>query len=344
MLVSIYIIIIRQKLPRGYFYLWLPMLLFIGITGGISRNEHAIQRSLIFITPILVGWATSSLRFEKEDISWVYRWIKVVAFFVLAIIFLKVVIFETAERGHLPGESIACVGLAWILFSYWRLTHDHLGLFVTILLLLVPFFAISRGPFVAGVLCVAFGLPFIGYWQFLLRIILLAGLLWVTVIAYQPLTEKMVYKGATLSDIFSSPGVLQTSGRLLAWEFMFNGILLRPFLGHGANASEEYLVGNTSDAFSHPHNDYLRLSYDYGIIGAVFFIGTFAVQFRRLLSKAQRTRGSVTRWEAYGAASLFFPFFLFMFVDNIVLYAAFFGNIHFLFIGMTESKRHCNKT
>ena len=84
---------------------------------------------------------------------------------------------------------------------------------------------------------------------------------------------------------------------------------------------------------THPHNDWLRFLYDYGIVGAGLFLLTVIAQVRHLLKKARMCEGEI-RTFFFGAASTFLPFVLMMFTDNIVLYAAFYGNLQFTIIGL----------
>jgi len=104
-------------------------------------------------------------------------------------------------------------------------------------------------------------------------------------------------------------------------------------VGHGANASEELILKLSEGQLTHPHNDWLRFLYDYGIVGAALFLLTVINQVRHLLKKAWNTEGEL-RTFFFAAASSFLPFVLMMFTDNIVLYAAFYGNLQFTIIGL----------
>jgi O-antigen ligase len=105
-----------------------------------------------------------------------------------------------------------------------------------------------------------------------------------------------------------------------------------PWFGHGANASESF-VKKLGGGLTHPHNDWLRLLYDYGYFGTVIFGICVLLQVRHLLKMGKRSFGE-RRILFFAAATSFISFSLFMFTDNIILYAAFFGNLQFTIMGM----------
>jgi O-antigen ligase len=145
--------------------------------------------------------------------------------------------------------------------------------------------------------------------------------------------EKMFMKGqGTLEDIGDEKN-LETSGRRHMAEVLLLEIAQKPWWGHGANASEELILKLSNGQLTHPHNDWLRFLYDYGIIGAALFLLTTINQVRHLLKKARISEGEI-RTFFFAAASSFLPFVLMMFTDNVVLYAAFYGNLQFTIIGL----------
>lgn len=136
----------------------------------------------------------------------------------------------------------------------------------------------------------------------------------------------------TLKDIGDEKN-LATSGRRYMAEILLVEIANKPWWGHGANASEELILKLSDGQLTHPHNDWLRFLYDYGAVGAGIFLLTMIAQVRHLLKKARHSKGEA-RTFFFAAASSFLPFALIMFTDNIVLYAAFYGNIQFTIIGL----------
>jgi len=156
----------------------------------------------------------------------------------------------------------------------------------------------------------------------------------VTIFYTERVQKKMFYSGSgTLQDIRLTNPDFFTAGRSYLWDHMIEEIKAKPIWGHGANASEEFVFSVTWGTLTHPHNDWLRLLYDYGVIGTCIFGFCLVAQVIHLLKRAKRTFGE-SRVLLYAGASSFLPFVLLMFTDNIILYAAFFGNLQFTILGL----------
>jgi O-antigen ligase len=149
----------------------------------------------------------------------------------------------------------------------------------------------------------------------------------------QRVQQKMFFSGhGTLADIRRDNEDFRTTGRSTMWDKMIPEIEEMPLLGHGANASEPF-VSRLTGGLTHPHNDWLRLLFDYGYVGAAVFAFCLLMQTAHAYVNAKRTVGEVSIF-FYAGASSFLSFFLFMFTDNIILYAAFFGNLQFTILGL----------
>jgi O-antigen ligase len=156
----------------------------------------------------------------------------------------------------------------------------------------------------------------------------------VTIFYTERVQKKMFYSGSgTLQDIRLTNPDFFTAGRSYLWDHMIEEIKAKPIWGHGANASEEFVFSVTWGTLTHPHNDWLRLLYDYGFVGTSVFVFCLVAQLIHLLKRAKRTFGE-SRILLYAGASSFLPFILLMLTDNIILYAAFFGNLQFTILGL----------
>jgi O-antigen ligase len=145
--------------------------------------------------------------------------------------------------------------------------------------------------------------------------------------------HKTFYSGSgTFQDVSRENPDFATSGRRNIWENMQAEIDKQPWFGHGANASEPF-VSKLTRGLTHPHNDWLRLLFDYGYFGTVIFGISLALQVLHLIRKGKQTSGE-TRILFFAGASSFIAFSLFMFTDNIILYASFFGNMQFTILGL----------
>jgi O-antigen ligase len=67
---------------------------------------------------------------------------------------------------------------------------------------------------------------------------------------------------------------LNTSGRYFMWSRLLEAWRQSPLFGHGAGASMRYLAANYYfDGFRQPHNEYLRLAVDGGLVAVLLWIG-----------------------------------------------------------------------
>lgn len=116
------------------------------------------------------------------------------------------------------------------------------------------------------------------------------------------------------------------------WELMDQEIMDKPLFGHGGNAQEDFIL-SYAGFYGQPHNDWLRLLFDYGYLGASIFAFCVLLQTFHAWKRARNTVGG-TRVLFYAGATAFLPFVLFMLTDNIILYVSFFGNLHFAILGL----------
>jgi O-antigen ligase len=150
--------------------------------------------------------------------------------------------------------------------------------------------------------------------------------------------KKMFYSGrGAIRDLALNNPDFRTLGRAKLWEKMEEEIKAKPWFGHGANAQEEFIL-DYAGYHGQPHNDWLRLLFDYGWLGTFVFALCLVLQTFHAWSKAGMTTGG-TRILFYAGASSFLPFVLFMFTDNIILYVSFFGNLHFAILGLAYASQ-----
>jgi O-antigen ligase len=98
-----------------------------------------------------------------------------------------------------------------------------------------------------------------------------------TVFLYQPLNNRF-FKG----DKHQFGGIsLNVTGRDALWSANWAWFKQRPVIGWGAGSSDQ-MTSALPGAFSgHPHNDYLRLLVDYGVVGLLLWIIGYALVLRR---------------------------------------------------------------
>lgn len=87
-----------------------------------------------------------------------------------------------------------------------------------------------------------------------------------------PLRERFLE-----GDVESVGGVsINVSGRDNVWSVVWQSGLTAPWIGHGAGSSEILLI-EQAFGVSHPHNEYLRIFHDFGLVGLLLWVWGFLV-------------------------------------------------------------------
>jgi O-antigen ligase len=237
----------------------------------------------------------------------------------------------------LATQSITA-SLLCCIFAVRYAMNEKKSLFQWIIGATIPFIALTRTAILASVLTIPLTFASLGLKKRLIFLVIV-GFLSISLFYTDRVQRKMFYSGSgTLQDLRLSNPNFFTTGRSRLWDLMIEEIKIKPVWGHGANASEEFVLSVTWGTLTHPHNDWLRLLYDYGLIGASIFAFCLVAQVVHLLKRVRRTFGN-SRILLYAGASSFLPFVLLMFTDNIILYATFFGNLQFTILGLVYAAR-----
>jgi len=333
-LVVAILVVLRQP-ARVLFpwWIWVPWSLFLIVYLTGAQAPHALQRTAMMLSPVVVGIAASAFRVTSAS-----GWATLKFLRVLGIAILFAIAWNTGflSTGILPeyGGSAASVMTASLLaaafateYSFGR--RSSLGWWGS--MQFVPFIALTR----TGIIATALTLPFcLGPVKLGKRILSLGLIAFGGILLFNSprMQARMFYSGAgTLSELsFENPD-FATSGRSIMWPEFTQEIEKKPWFGHGANKSE-ILADIVNPGIEHPHNDWLRLLYDYGFVGAALFGLTLLGQMLHALVASRKSRG-LAKVFFLVAASSFVVLPVFMLSDNIVLYAAFFGNLQFALLG-----------
>ena len=325
-------------------WLWAPWVLWVVAYLLFAEADNALQRGVMLLTPLVVGAGFSTLRVDAPLIDkfglWLHRffWIFIAAAGVSTGL---LVTGQLSERsGFAAGAITASLLAAWYAARYaggdWR------ALVYWAVLAAVPVLANTRTGMVAVALTLPLTLAPLAMTKRLIAaaVLVVAGL---GVFQMERIQNKMFYSGqGTVADAVT--GVLDllkgeepvsqdfaTSGRRYIYQALIDGLDEAYWLGHGANTTEAISLAFSEVA--HPHNDWLRLRYEYGLLGMLLFILTMLGQVGHALRRLRRMprQAAIFLWVGAGA---FFPMALFMFSDNVILYAAWFGNLHFAMLGL----------
>jgi O-antigen ligase len=255
-----------------------------------------------------------------------------VALFAVVVLKTGMLITGTLPRATGLAAEVMTGSLLCTLFAASYLYGRRKDLFWWAGLALIPVIAVTRAGIIASglTLPLTFGPMKLFKRVIFVMIIIIAGL---GLFQTERIQQKMFYSGSgTIGDVTLENPDFATGGRTRMWENMQHEIDKMPWFGHGANASEPFVVLLTG-GLAHPHNDWLRLQYDYGYVGTAIFALTVFFQVLHLLKMGRRSSGE-RRVLFFAGATSFVVFCLFMFTDNIILYAAFFGNLQFTVIGL----------
>ncbi len=325
-------------------WIWVPWALWVLLYLVEAEADNALQRSIMLLTPLVVGVAFSALRVDDALLAKCDAWLDRFILLFLAAAGMATGLLSGALydiTGFAAGAITASLLAAWYAACY-AMAGEKRALLLWALLAAVPVLAVTR----TGMVAVAITLPLtLAPWPWKNRLVVVGLLLVAGLAVFQMerVQNKMFYSGqGTLEE--ATQGVVDmltgsnketnsfaTSGRQAMNKALLPGIQEAYWLGHGANTTEE--ISLTIAGVAHPHNDWLRLQYEYGTWGLLLFAISLLGQALHALRRARRLAGAKAVF-LYAGASAFIPMALYMFSDNVILYAAWFGNLQFAMLGI----------
>jgi O-antigen ligase len=113
---------------------------------------------------------------------------------------------------------------------------------------------------------------------------------------------------------------LDTEGRSIIWPLVWHSTQQHLWLGAGPGTSTE-LVEQSVPPETEPHNDYLRLWHDFGLVGLALWVGGIATAIGRSIARARRqTAGSSAEAAQVAAALSLVAIACVMLTDNAIIY------------------------
>jgi O-antigen ligase len=215
-----------------------------------------------------------------------------------------------------PFGLMGVVLVAWFLgagavgrrWAYWVVA-------ATVLLTLL---SLSRSAFAAQLVLVAlawFDLRnFRGWLTAIGAGIAVLAIAIAAVFLYEPLHHRFFHGDTAQVGGFS----VNVTGRDALWSANWGWFKQRPLIGHGAGASDRLTNTLPFHGAGHPHNDYLRILVDYGIVGLVIWITAYLALLRLTWRRWQAVRGTRVFAEHIHAAAflVLVGIALTMIVDN----------------------------
>lgn len=133
----------------------------------------------------------------------------------------------------------------------------------------------------------------------------------------------------TLQDVMN--GAFISEGRFEAWPYILQKAWERPLQGWGVGSAFDY-VPNVWPGMHHVHNDYLRIGFEFGLLGLGLFILAMLWQLGTLYLRIARSEGVVRT--AYMATWMaFWGLLISATTDNTIVYNVFYTNLLFLILG-----------
>ncbi len=318
--------------PIGLWFIWACVLVIYWYFG--KNNPDALQSLFQMLSPLFVGCAASVFRPNNWQLENIVHWITRLALLAWIIIIIRVPIILA---GNLPGYSFMAAEMIGLLllgacYASFYACGSHRHLYYYLFMLVIPLIALTRGPLTSMLSCLPFTTAPLGIRK---RIILSVMIFVAALVIFNSdrIQGSMFQSGSgEISELRLDNPNFKTSGRSLMWEILWRDVKENPWFGNGWNSHRDTLIRLGIPMYL-PHNDWLKLWHDIGILSTFVFLLTMLLQIFFLVRIARWSTGS-HQLLAYGAATAFIPYMLIMFTDNVVLYVQFFGNLHFALIGI----------
>ena len=153
-----------------------------------------------------------------------------------------------------------------------------------------------------------------------------------------PVIQERFFAGRSGSLSEVSLNAQTTAGRSYAWPLIWEEAKNRPILGHGVGSSK-FFVERVWPGTDKPHNDYLRVAFEVGFIGASLFVLALLWQLFDLW-RICRTDTQHANWPATAAFLGFVTLALIAVTDNPIIYGVWFMNPLFALLGIAYSIRY----
>jgi len=283
-----------------------------------------IQNTVVIISSILAFIVAAQVAMSIRSPSRAIVRAILISIWIPSVIYvLAIPVFGFGHTEIFAPRSLAgflLIGVA-IHCGYWR--HGSRGdLWLALFLYAVVVLSLSRAAMGMGLgvfILAQMRLNSISGWVRLIGILLAAvGIAAFLLLNFEPLKQRF-FSG----DLSAAVGGVQinTMGRIAAWTTVFNSALEAPIVGKGPASSTEALA-NLHAGIEHPHNDYLRIWHDYGVIGVLLWFSAFGTMMLACRRQYRRFQQWGSRETSLGAATGLAQVTLLalMLTDNVLIY------------------------
>ena len=339
---------IRVTFP---YILWLPWVLllftYLAMIDSSLLDPRVIpqQRTLQLLSPLAVGMAVSTWRPTSVDRQAFLATCRRLAYLILVIVLFKTGVLLTGvlpSATGLAAETIAVTLLCTLFATSHIITRSKNDLILWAMLACVPIIAVTRMAIAASLLTFPLSFAPLPLIRRIAALVLIA-LVGVAVFNTERVQKKMFFSGkGTIQDINSGNDDFATSGRKNMWEKMSAATKDEYGTGHGTGTGETFIYNITGNT-GYPHNDWLLTMFDYGLLGTVTFSVCCLLMVGHILLQLRQFHDDTTRILLLTGAAGFVPFVLMMSTDNIMVYASYFGNLHYVILGLAYGALRARK-
>ena len=299
---------------------------FFSFSWAPRLTNEGIQNTIIY-TGFIVCIFTS-IHIASNNTYTKTLWFKSIHLGVLVLTcsyLIHAIIIEKSFFISRAAIPLACLWGISFLVARWHTEEKASYLFAATGLLLITVLTSARMPLLLGILLIALGASLKGSTISIARVLFFAcssAIILFFAVSQVESLQSAFFKGDRAFKIGSI--YLNTSGRITLWTVTLNNILTTPWIGQGAGTS---VISLDAIKFSsHPHNDYLRLLHDFGIIGFSLWMLVTLKLFRHVVRAWQDAykRDCIKEKVIHLTAILsLLACFLSMLTDNTIVYGFF---------------------
>jgi len=324
--------------------LWAPWVGYV-VLNGARGYELAWQSTAQIVCPVVAGVAATTYRLEAKHLQRLIRWTFVVFYGAVVIVaafsYFGLISFGPGRDAIrslsvFPDGSYSALFFQSMFIANYMLNRSRKENLVYYLLAVsVPVLSATRGPLIATVALLVFAfIPIrLGY---RLSLLVLAAVVALAAFYTPGVQRKMFFSGhGGLSDLRYDNANLNTDGRRELWNILLSGIDDALWIGHGGNADRTWMLSHGAATYL-PHNDWLRVAFNYGIVGLLIYALTMAGQIL-VLRPLIRSPDPDLRALAAAAASCFVAYAFIMCTDNVMIYCQEFTVPMMILVGASYS-------
>lgn len=342
-----------QKWPAPF--RWYAAFVAVAAVGVLRGPDlfYGVKNAIQYAAPLIVGLVVLRTARVPERIVALRGslWVALVLSAIVAVASLPWLTLtgEFTGVGAALGTrttAIFLIPMYALALAAWRVRGTGYAL-IALAVFAMMVLTLSRTVTAVALVLLAVALMWDAGWPARARAVALVVLLATLALSFAPLRERMLGGRQALTSMAQPTvevsgegrdaglefGNIALSGRGVLWLQTWRHAVQAPIAGHGTGSSE-YFLDTRQFVASHPHNDYLRVFHDAGVIGLGVMLA-MAVAGLAALRRLQRSSVSLLGRELSFAAFLSWLAYLMIAVtDNIFVYVSFFTQNLFLLIAL----------